>query len=64
MTSSELPSPEMRGRGAPSSQDQVLRNHSVGSTSKVASSGPWFSTTMRISTSEGLALAYVTSTDQ
>ncbi len=54
----------MRGRGAPCAHDQVLRNHRVGSTSRVASSGPWFSTTTRMSTSVGVALAYVTSTDQ
>ena len=57
VTRSDVPSRAMRGRGAPSSQDQVLRNHSVGSTSMVASSGPWFSTTTRISTSVGVALA-------
>ena len=64
MTRSPVPSPSMRGRGAPSSHDQVFLNHRVGSTSRVASSGPWFSTTTRISTSVGVALAYVTSTDQ
>ena len=47
----------MRGRDAPVFHDQVLRNHSVGSTSSVASSAPWFSTTMRIRTSVGEAFA-------
>ena len=42
----------------------MFRNQSVGSTSRVASSGPWFSISMRASTSVGDALAYVTSTDQ
>ena len=45
------------GRVASSPHAQVLRNHSVGSTSSVASSGPWFSTSIRISTSVGEAFA-------
>ena len=47
-----------------SPQLQVLRNQSVGSTSSVASSGPWFWTVMRARISVGEAFAYVTSTDQ
>jgi len=37
--------------------DQVLRNHNVGSTCRVASSGPAFSTVICISRSRGPALA-------
>ena len=40
-----------------SPHDHVLRNQSVGSTSSVASSGPWFSSSIRISTSVGEAFA-------
>ncbi len=47
----------MRGRAASSSHDHVLRNQSVGSTSSVASSAAWFSTTMRARISVGDAFA-------
>ena len=47
--------PRPRGRFAV--HDHVLRNQSVGSTSSVASSGPWFSSSIRISTSVGEAFA-------
>ena len=47
----------MRGRTASSPHDQVFRNHSVGSTSSVASSAAWFSTTMRARISVGEAFA-------
>ena len=46
-----------RAARAPGSHDHVLRNQSVGSTCSVASSGPWFSSSIRISTSVGEALA-------
>src|ERR1022692_4070928 len=45
------------GRGAPSSQDQVLRNQAVGSTCTVAGSGPALVTEIAISKSSGSALA-------
>src|ERR1039457_7133509 len=47
----------MAGRGAPSSQDQVLRNQAVGSTCTVAGSGPALVTEIVISRSSALALA-------
>jgi len=52
------------GRSAPGSQDQVLRNHAVGSTCTVSGSGPAFVTRIVISTSSGAALAYQTSVIQ
>src|ERR1039457_5272089 len=45
------------GPGAPSSQDQVLRNQAVGSTCTVAGSGPALVTEIAISGSSGSALA-------
>ena len=53
-------SPEARSSGRASSvspQDQVLRNHAVGSTWMVSASGPALVTWMAISRSSGLALA-------
>ena len=45
-------------------QDQVLRNHSVGSTCSVAASGPRLCTVIRIRMSSGDALAYSTNTSK
>ena len=44
--------------------DQVLRNHSVGSTCSGAASGPRLATVMRTSTSSGAAFAYSTKTSK
>ena len=46
-----------RPRRQPGLHDQVFRNQRVGSTSRVASSGPWFSISIRASTSVGEAFA-------
>ena len=45
-------------------QDQVLRNHKVGSTCSRAASGPRLWMLIRISTSSGAALAYSTTTSK
>ena len=45
------------GRGSSSPQDQVFRNHAVGSTWMVSASGPALVTWMDISRSSGPALA-------
>ena len=47
----------MTGLGAPRSQDQVLRNHAVGSTCRVSVSGPALVTVTAMSTSVGSAFA-------
>ena len=60
----EPPAPASTGLGAPVSQDQVLRNHAVGSTCTVSASGPALVTRTVISTSAGSALAYQTSVIQ
>jgi hypothetical protein len=59
------PLPVMSGFGSPSSQDQVFRNHAVGSTCSVSGSGPAFVTLTTISSSAASAdLAYLTSVIQ
>src|SRR5215831_9519839 len=52
-----VPDAAMTGLGAPRSQDQVLRNHAVGSTCRVSVSGPALVNVMAISTSVGSAFA-------
>src|ERR1700733_5103936 len=47
------PAPASLGLGAPSSQDQVLRNHAVGSTCTVSTSGPALVTRIVIRMSVG-----------
>src|SRR6478609_302349 len=60
-----MPSPSRNNAGGASPVTrQVLRNHRVGSTVMVASSGPWLRTVIRASTSVGDAFAYATSTAQ
>ena len=51
------PAASMTGLGAPISQDQVLRNHTVGSTCRVSASGPALVTLTSISRSVGSAFA-------
>ena len=57
MPTAESPVARIPGLGASTSQDQVLRNHAVGSTCKVAVSGPALVTWMAIRRSSALALA-------
>ena len=57
MPTADSPTACMVGLGASTSQDQVLRNHAVGSTCKVAGSGPALATCTAISRSSALALA-------
>ena len=51
------PAAVMTGLEAPRSQDQVLRNHAVGSTCRVSVSGPALVTVTAMSTSVGSAFA-------
>src|ERR1035438_9421444 len=51
------PAAAKAGRAAPSSQDHVLRNQAVGSTCRVAGSGPALVTVMAINRSSGSAFA-------
>ena len=65
MATDDPPVPTSIGLAACSSQDQVLRNHAVGSTCNVSASGPALVTSMVISTSVGSSpLAYQTSVIQ
>ena len=50
------PSADMVGLSSPTSHDQVFRNHAVGSTWSVSTSGPEFVTSISISRSVGLDL--------
>ena len=52
------------GLAAPSVQDQVLRNQTVGRTCRTSAASPAFVAVTRISTSSGAALAWLTSTIQ
>ena len=60
-----MPSPSRSNAGAASPDNrQVLWNHRVGSTERVASSAAWFLIVILASISVGDALAYATSTAQ